>query len=101
MILRIRRSDRRDRERPHRAEGNFGRKALGTRPPDTVIPELSDIFLLRAETWAMIIGDENLDRRGRPVAQMKHQDEPVRRSCNQNGYPAIGRKILFESAITH
>ena len=63
MIFRIRQSDPRDRERPHRAEGNFGRKALGTRPPDTVIPELCDICLRRTEAWAMIIGEEDLDRR--------------------------------------
>jgi hypothetical protein len=92
MILRIRPSDRRDRERPHRAEGNFGRKALGTRPPDTVIRELSDIFLFRAETWAMIIGDDELDRRETPDRADDLDERPRASFYNQNGRPAIGEK---------
>ena len=92
MIFRIRPFDRRDRERPHRAEGNFGRKALGTRPPDTVIPELSDIFLLRAETWAMIISDDELDHREPPDRADDLVSDRAPRFATRTGTRRLGEK---------
>ena len=80
---------------------DFERRLWRQRAPDCGNSRFADILLRRTETWTIIFGDDEFDRREPCDRAYERRGRLAPWLYNQGGYPTEGQEFLFGFVVTH